>query len=319
MALDVLSVVVDQQPALGGPVAQVLKNLPGDLGHIAVGGQDRPELLSQLPSQIHQRRFDVLGWLAVQPEDDVVIFSEPVRVLQRHLGLTDAAGTLDVGLLQDHGPAPRPQRLAQFAQEFVPAGEVGVAGGTSAQIRRPPVPWIPDPLATTGSLLRRPAAPELLDQAVRRSFLGQVAQGDDGHAVKHSGRHSGVGNIDEVLGIGERLDVPPGRLNRSQLGVLEPGDVEVRQHPDYPDGMSALSGTISQLADQPNGVTGASQHGGDPLGPDLVLRAEVDNDLGPARRRRPGEHPPGAQPQPFLPRRKLGDLVSGDPGRDPLV
>ena len=43
------------------------------------------------------------------------------------------------------------------------------------------------------------------------------------------------------------------------------------------------------------------------------------DDLGAGRRRRPGEHPPGAQPQPLLPGRELGDGVVGDPGRDPLV
>ena len=308
-ALDVLGVVVDQQPAQGGPFGEVFKDLPGDLGHAALLGQALSELFPQLLAKVHQRRVDVLGRLAVQPEDDVVIFLESVRVLQRDLRLADTAGAFDIWLLQDHGPATRPQRLRSCRQEAVAAGEVGVTGGNPLD---PAAAIAGEAHATCDRvLLRRPVPTEPFDQAIRRSVLRQVAQRDDGHAVEHALRHLSIGDVDEVLGIAEVLD-PRTRLAGAgvALGILEPGEVEVRQDPHHPGGLSAVGGSAGLLADQASGVTGAGEHGGNPLRPELVLRAEIDHDLGPAHRRRPREHPPGAQPQPFLPRRQLGDLVS---------
>ena len=153
--------------------------------------------------------------------------------------------------------------------------------------------------------LRWPPAVEPVDQPVDRLVFGEPGEKDDGHLGQARG-YPRVGDADDTLGL------------HSGRGTLRPGQIGLRHDRDDLGWRPGLSGSGELLAGQPGRDSRACQDGGDPLGPQQVLRAEVEDDLGRSRQR-PGKLPPGAQPQPFLPRRQRGDGVIGDPGRDPLV
>jgi hypothetical protein len=98
----------------------------------------------------------------------------------------------------------------------------------------------------------------MLDQAVRRPLFCQADQGDDGHPPELPDRYLRFGDIDEPFQIAQ----PLGRLGfraRGELGVILPGEVEVGQHAEHPDGLGTVRRSARVLANEPGGVACAGQ------------------------------------------------------------
>ena len=136
--LRVLGVVEDQQPVRSGVAAQLLQGGLRRLRHVVA------DLEAHLAGQFRERLADLLGPLGRHPPDEVVVGHEPVRVLQRELGLADAAEPVQ-GLGDTTGPpppaslsrsssrvAPRPVKSAFLAGTFQIGGTVPGKRGSSA-------------------------------------------------------------------------------------------------------------------------------------------------------------------------------------------
>ena len=119
--LRVVGVVEDEQPVRGGVAAQLLQGRLRCLGHVVT------DLEPHLAGQIGERPAGLLGPLRRHPPDQVIVGHEAVRVLQRELGLADAAQPVQ-RLRDHHRPAAPGQLVAQQFQRRAAAGEVGVPG-----------------------------------------------------------------------------------------------------------------------------------------------------------------------------------------------
>ena len=292
-----------------GVAAQFLQGSFCRLRHVVA------DFEAHFAGQLCQRQDDLLGLLGRNPPDEVVVGHEPVRVLQRDLGLADAAESVQ-GLGNDDCHAAARQLVAQQFQGATPPGEVGVPGR-----------HIPDPRDRAGEAgflgLRNRAREDLAGpverpQQLRGRLAGiQPRQVDRGVVGKGLG-DSNIADPDRdqlpvrARGVGGRHGLPDGPgIRRVQIGG--------REHRDGAGsglkltlGLQAGGGSAIPLCRRDHGAARqhaearAGQDGLDPVGPHAVLWRVAQEHLGGREGRAPDEGIPVLQP---------ADLRDGPHGR----
>ena len=285
-------VVEDQQPAV--PAAQ--------LGQQPVhgGGDRRPAGRSEPGGEPGELVGDEHRLFGVDPPHQVVVGGEPVRVLDRQLGLAHPAQP--VQRLHHQRRPPGAQPPPQLGEHAVAAGELRIPGRHPPHRRRP----AGEP---------RPAAGRRIAPRERR----RAGRAQPGQPAAQPGRGRGLVQPGQVQrdqwrvqrGQGDRLDEhrhdPPFRCRLpgergAQLGAAERGgEVGFGAHRQQPVRRLQRRGHAGHevLSRSPvphiqlDGVPGLLQLPGQPLRPRGVATGVTDEEIGP-----PAAHAPALHPSP---------------------
>ncbi len=322
--LGIVRVVEDQQPAGGGnPAPEQVDRLLGGGRHVLAGLRAQPH------RQLRQGRDHVVGLLRGDPPHQVVVGHEPVHVLQRHLGLADAAEPEQgLRLRQHHGHAPA-ELIAHPLQHDAAPGEPGVAGRRVPDLRDGPREAGTGLRGTVDAVGQRHGPLHRAQQGGRRVHLVEpeevhrvavdVRRGEPyvAHPQRHQlapapGRVLGGRPLPHVHGPG-RLEVGRGEQHHGPGGRV---DADARAPEGVPGGRSRCPLGRDVLRHDPE--TGPGEHRLDPVGPHPVLGDVGQEQVGGQRRAAPGEGVPDAQPDLLADDRHGGDVALGDHGGEPF-
>lgn len=311
--LGVVRVVEDQQPAVGGhPAPQQVDGLLG-------GGRDVVAALGAEPGgEFGERGDDVVGLLGRYPPDQVVVGHEAVHVLQGHLGLADAAESVQgLRLRQDDGQAAA-ELVAHPLQDERAAGEAWVAG------RRVPDPRYGageagsgrDPVGHLHRAVQGPhhggggvhlVQPEEVDRVAVDVRGGQAYVPDPQRDQPAAAAADGLGGgpfpqLDRALG----LQIRAGEQDDGAGGVLGGGVGRLLR--------GAFGGDVAR--NDPEAGPGENRF--EPVGPHPVLRHIAEVEIGGQGGPAPGEGVADPQPDLFADRGHRGDLPVGDDRGEPF-